>query len=692
VSAATGESFVRAPSARALVRGRTDDPAWVRPALVGLLGAAAILYIVGLSASGWANSFYAAAVEAGDKSWKAFFFGSFDSSNFITVDKPPASLWVMDISTRIFGLSSWSILVPQALEGIAAVGLLYATVRRRFGPAAGLLAGATLAVTPVAVLMFRFNNPDALLTLLLVASAYALTRALEHTSTRWLMGAAVLIGFAFMAKTLQALIVVPGFAAVYLLAAAAPLRRRFMQLLVAGAALLVAGGWWVAIVTLWPASSRPYIGGSTDNSVLNLIFGYNGFGRIDGNESGSVVGGGGQGRPGAWGPTGITRLFGSEMGTQISWLLPAALVFIGALLWAFRRLPRTDGRRAGVLIWGSWLVVTGLVFSFAQGIIHPYYLVVLGPAIGALVGIGAVWSWQNRSSMFARLSGVAALVLTVVWANELLDRTPDWYPWLRTTILVAGVAGAAVFGLPGRFAVRGRAPVAALGAALVVVAVAAPTAYSLQTASTAHSGAIPTAGPTAPSSSRFPGRGFAFTSPGRGRGVFTNPGSGRRPRFGFGFGGGSTPPGSTPPNGFRPGGGGAPGFGGGFFGGGGGLGGLLNSGAPNAAVVTLLKTNASGFKWVAATIGANSAAGVQLAADEPIMAIGGFNGTDPAPTLAQFEADVAAGRIHYFLAGGALGGRGTASAIAGWVEQTFKAQNVGGIVVYDLTGTATAGV
>jgi 4-amino-4-deoxy-L-arabinose transferase-like glycosyltransferase len=691
LSAATGESFLTRPAARALVRGRTGDPTWVRPALIGLLGATAILYIVGLSASGWANSFYAAAVEAGDKSWKAFFFGSFDSSNFITVDKPPASLWVMDISTRLFGLSSWSILVPQALEGVAAVGLLYATVRRRFGPAAGLLAGATLAVTPVAVLMFRFDNPDALLTLLLVASAYALTRALEHTSTRWLVGAGVLIGFAFMAKTLQALIVVPGFAAVYLIAAEGALRRRLIQLLAAGAALVVAGGWWVAIVTLWPASSRPYIGGSTDNSVLNLIFGYNGFGRIDGNESGSVVGGGGQGRAGAWGPTGITRLFGTEMGTQISWLLPAALVFLCALVWSFRRVPRTDGRRAGVLIWGTWLVVTGLVFSFAQGIIHPYYMVVLGPAIGALVGIGAVWSWQHRDSVLARLSGLAALVLTVVWAHELLNRTPDWYPWLRTAILVAGLAGAAVFALPSRFAVRGRAT-AALGAALIVVAVAAPTAYSLQTASTAHSGAIPTAGPTA-ASNRFLG-GLAFG--GRGRGGFTNPGSGRRPRFGFGFGGGrgSTPPGGG--GGFRQGGGGgAPGFGGGFFGGGGGfggLGGLLNSGAPNSAIVTLLKTNPSRFKWVAATIGANSAAGVQLATDEPIMAIGGFNGTDPAPSLSQFEADVAAGRIHYFLAGGGVGGRGTASAIAGWVAQTFQAENIGGITVYDLTTTTTAGV
>ena len=639
MSTATGESFLRATSARALVRGRTGDPAWVRPALIGLLGAAALLYVVGLSASGWGNGFYSAAVQAGAESWKAFFFGSFDSSNFITVDKPPASLWVMGLSVRLFGLSSWSVLLPQALEGVAAVGLLYATVRRRFGPAAGLLAGATLALTPVAVLMFRFNNPDALLTLLLVASAYALTRALEHASTRWLVLAGVLIGAGFLTKMLQSLAVVPGFATVYLVAAPTLLRRRLMQLLLAGVALVVSAGWWVAIVALWPASSRPYIGGSQDNSILNLIFGYNGFGRITGNETGSVVGGGGQGGPGAWGPTGITRLFGSEMGTQISWLLPAALIFGGALLWTSRRAPRTDGRRAGIVLWTSWLVVTGLVFSFAQGIIHPYYLVVLGPAIGALVGVGAVWTWRERSSLHARLVGAAALVATAVWAYDLLGRTPGWEPWLRTVILVAGIAGTAAYVLPFALVLRRGAAGVILAAAMTTVAFAAPAAYSLQTASTPHSGAIPSAGPAG--ASRLGGRGRPFAFNGRAQGLF----GGRRPRGSFGFGGGPTRPGGG--QGFFGQGGGpgpGPGFGGGLRGGPGGLGGLLNSAAPNAALVTLLKTNATSYRWVAAAVGANSAAGVQLATGEPIMAIGGFNGTDPAPTLAEFEADVAAGQ------------------------------------------------
>ena len=378
-SIAAAEPFGRTGSrARALLRGRADDPVWARPALAGLLLATAVLYLADLAASGYANSSTPAAVQAGAHSWKAFFFGSFDSSNFITVDKPPASLWVMDLSARLFGVSSWSILVPQALEGVAAVALLYATVRRRFSAPAALLSATVFALTPVALLMFRFNNPDALLTLLLVGAAYAVTRALEGARTRWLVLAGVLLGLGFLTKMMQSFIVVPGFAAVYLLAAPASSRRRLVQLLLSGMAMFAAAAWWVALVALWPAGSRPYIGGSQDNNILNLIFGYNGFGRITGNERGSVVGGrvfgatgglgGGPGNgSGMWGPTGITRLFGGEMGTQISWLLPAALFFVVVLLAGMGRAPRTDGKRAAVLIWGSWLLRHGSRLQLCEG-------------------------------------------------------------------------------------------------------------------------------------------------------------------------------------------------------------------------------------------------------------------------------------------------------------------------------------
>src|ERR1700759_597845 len=265
---------------------------WQRLALPTLLLATAVAYLWDLSASGYANSFYAAAVQAGPKSWKAFFFGSLDSSSFITVDKPPASLWVMALSGRIFGFSSWSMLAPQALEGVAAVALLYAAIKRWFGTGAGLAAGALLAVTPVAALMFRFNNPDALLVLLLVAAAYCLTRALERAGTRWVVLAGTMIGFAFLAKMMQAFLVLPAFALVYLVAAPTGLRRRVWQTLVGGVAIIVSAGWWGPIVPRWPASARQIIAASSDNSILNLLTGYNGLGRIFGSGGGGPGGGG----------------------------------------------------------------------------------------------------------------------------------------------------------------------------------------------------------------------------------------------------------------------------------------------------------------------------------------------------------------------------------------------------------------
>ena len=335
----------RRPRLAALVQGRPGEPRWARPALLALLAATAALYTIGLSRNGWANDFYAAAVQAGTGSWKAFFFGSLDAGNFITVDKTPASLWVMELSARAFGLNSWSLLLPQAAEGVATVAMLYATVRRWHGPAAGLIAGTVAALTPVAVLMFRFNNPDALLVLLMTGAAYATTRAIESGRTRWLTLAGALLGFAFLTKMLQGFLVVPAFALAYLVAGPPRLGKRLWQLLAAGAALVFAAGWWVAIVQLTPAADRPYIGGSTGNSVLQLALGYNGLGRLDGNEAGSVGFGGGAG-PRFSGSAGLTRLFAADMGGQASWLLPAALIGLAVMAWLSWRAVRTDRLRA----------------------------------------------------------------------------------------------------------------------------------------------------------------------------------------------------------------------------------------------------------------------------------------------------------------------------------------------------------
>jgi 4-amino-4-deoxy-L-arabinose transferase-like glycosyltransferase len=580
-----------------------------------LLAAAAVVYLWDLTASGWGNSFYAAATQAGAQSWKAWLFGALDSGGVITVDKPPAALWVSGLFARVFGFSSWTVLAPQALEGVAAVGLLYATVKWTSGHRAGLLAGAALAITPVAVLMFRFNHPDALLVLLLVAAAYCTVRATEKASAGWLMLAGAAVGFGFLTKMLQAFLVLPALGLVYLVAAPTGLGRRIVHLGFAAGAVLVSAGWYVALVALWPAESRPYIGGSTDNSVLQLALGYNGLGRIFGGDGNPGGGGGGPGGGGFGsgmntafgGGTGLFRMFGASFGTEISWLLPAALIALVAGLWFTRRAPRTDRTRAALLLWGGWLVVTALVFSFMSGITHPYYSVALAPPIAALVAIGGRELWRGRSSTVARGFLGAMIAVTGVWSFILLHRTASWLPPLRWLVLVASVlvATAVIVGVR-----RG----AALLAALAVVTVAASSgAYTLATAAQTHAGSIPISGPVSQSD----------------------------------FGGGA---------GFR---------------------------ESDVELNGLLAATTT--QWAAATGGAMSAASLQLGSGKAVIAIGGFNGGDPAPTLEQFQQYVRDGKISYYVEGMAGGGmRGGDSDIAQWVAENYQATTVGGTTVYDL--------
>jgi 4-amino-4-deoxy-L-arabinose transferase-like glycosyltransferase len=688
---------------RALVRGDLADPGWARPALLGLLSLTAVAYLLDLTASGYANSFYAAAVQAGTKSWKALFFGSLDSSNFITVDKPPASLWVMALSGRIFGFSSASMLVPQVLEGVTAVALLHSTVKRWFGAGPGLLAGLMLAITPVAALMFRFNNPDALLVCLLVASAYCLVRALESASTRWLVAVGTLLGFAFLTKMLQAFLVLPGFTLAYAVAAPAPLIRRLRQLLAGALALILSCGWWLAIVALWPVNSRPMIDGSPDNNIFNLIFDYNGLGRIFG-----ASGGGGGNFSGSAGPL---RLFNDLMGSQASWLLPAAALALVAGLWWTRSAPRTDRTRAALMVWGGWLVVTAAIFSFSSGVIHTYYTVALAPAIAALVAIGAALAWREHERPVARALMAAGVALSAAWAITLLGRSSNWEPWLIPLVAVTG--GASVVALllpaqiwprlPGRigpaYVVRGAAVLAA------VACLSGPLAYTVQTLSTAHTGSIPSAGPASATGGGFGGGRGGFAAAGRPGGGTA--GSGPR---------GSLPTGTAAPAGF-------PGAGGSAAGAGG-----AGGGTANATLVRALEKGAGSYRWVAATDGSQNAATLELAdGSYAVMAIGGFNNEGGNLSLAQFEKYVKAGDIHYYIASGAGGGFGAgraagggartssttgssssvvsslfggsaggggaggggassgSSAITTWVEAHFHEQTIGGETVYNLT-------
>ncbi|MGW4781888.1 ArnT family glycosyltransferase [Streptomyces filamentosus] len=692
-------------------RGRPEDAPWVRPAFLGLLAVTTGLYLWNLSASGYANSFYSAAVQAGSESWKAFFFGSLDAANAITVDKPPAALWPMALSVRLFGLGSWQILLPEVLMGTATVAVLYAAVRRRFGAGAGLLAGVVLALTPVAALMFRFNNPDALLALLMTVAAYAVLRALERVegSTKWLVAAGVAFGFAFLTKTLQAFLILPPLALVYAVCSPARPLKRCGQLGLAGLALLVSGGWWVALVELWPAASRPYVGGSQDNSFLELTFGYNGLGRINGDEVGSVGGGGGPGggQGGRWGETGLLRMFNDSIGGQISWLLPAALLLLLAGLVVTRRAPRTDTARAAFLVWGGSLLMTLGVFSFMAGIFHEYYTVALAPYLAALIGMGAAVLWEERTRFAASAALAVAAGVTAWWGWTLLGRTPDHLPWLRWAVLGAGAAAALALLAAGRADRRLGLAAAGLGLA---AGLAGPFAYTLETLSTGHQGSIVTAGPAGarfggrgPGGGGFPGGGFPggeFPDGGRG-----TDGGGQRTGGGGGAGGVQPPNGMQPPNGFPngfPGGGqgggqgqaqGQPPTGGqmpgpGERGGmGGGMGGLLNGTAVGAEARAKLLQDADAYTWAAATIGAQNAAGYQLATEKPVMAIGGFNGSDPSPTLDRFQRYVAEGKVHYFIVGGGMGGGGMGggSEITAWVQENFTSTTVGGTTFYDLT-------
>ncbi|WP_369390404.1 ArnT family glycosyltransferase [Streptomyces sp. CG1] len=688
------------PFVHRLWRGRPEDPRWARPAFLGLLAATLVVYLYDLSASGYANSFYSAAVQAGSTSWKAFFFGSLDAGNAITVDKPSAFLWPMELSVRIFGLNSWAILTPEVLMGVGTVAVVYAAVRRRFSPVAGLVAGAVLALTPVAALMFRFNNPDAMLALLMALACYFVVRAMEDGRTKWLVWAGAAIGFAFLAKTLQAFLILPPLAIVYAVCAPVTLKKRLAQLALATVALVVFGGWWVAIVELWPASSRPYIGGSQNNSFLELTFGYNGLGRISGDETGSVGGGGGAGGSGRWGATGWDRMFSSEIGSQISWLLPAALILLVAGLWATRKMRRTSVTRASFLVWGGSLLITMVVFSYMAGIFHQYYTVALAPYLAAVIGMGAGLLWERRTEIWASITLAASAVAAAAWGYVLLNRTSSYLPWLKWLVLIGGLAAALGLVFAGRVSRQ-----LALGAAAVglVAALAGPTAYTLSTVDSAHTGSIPTAGPAGASMMGFGGGRMGGGKAGGMRGGFGGgmPGRQGQGQNGNGFpgaGAGGFPGGGMPGrNGSAQGrqnGNGLPGggrMGEGGMGGGMGAGGLLNGANVSSAAKQLLEKNASRYTWVAASIGSQNAASYQLATGDPVMAIGGFNGTDPSPTLAQFKKYVADGKIHYFIAGGGMGGgmggssNGIASQISSWVQKNFKKVTVGSATFYDLT-------
>lgn len=590
---------------------------WTLPALLVLTG---VLYLFGALHNGMANSYYAAAVQAASQDWTAWLFGSLDAANYVSVDKPPLATMVMGLSARLFGFSSFSMLLPSVLAGVGSVWLVYAAVKRQFGFMSAAIAGMVLVMTPVAALMFGFNNPDAILTLMLTASGYAFLRSLEgKRPLLWLGLAGLFTGLAFNTKMLQGLMVLPAMVLVYLVFAKPPIITRFLHVMFAGVITTMSTLWWSVLVWLTPAGSRPWVGSTNDNNIWSLIFGYNGFGRLLGGRGGGPGGGHGPGGTGFGGQTGIFRIFNNDFGPNIAWLLILALAGGGLLLWILRKTPRTNRGRAAVIFWMLWLLIHVVIFSMTSGVIHPYYVVVMAPAVAALVGISLpfLWGAYTRRKPYAWLLpvlvGVTAAIAVIILGYA---GTMTWLMWIVGLLGLTGMIGLLVNLYASRRWLQNLAIITAISACTL-----APTVYTLATVNVAHTGSIPTAGLS-----------------------------------------------STAMRGSN-----------------------NETSQADSQLVQYLLQHQHGATWLVAVASANESAAIQLTSSQPVMAVGGFNGSDTPLTLEQFKQLVKDGKVNYYAisshghGGGGPGGGN--NEITMWVKQTGTVVNYGGsdVTLYELS-------
>ncbi|MGW2044337.1 glycosyltransferase family 39 protein [Streptomyces sp. NPDC001858] len=696
-----------------------DDkaPRWSLPALLAILALAAVLYGWNLSGNSL-NSFYSAAIYSGTQSWKAWFFGSLDAGNFITVDKPPFALMIMGLSCRIFGFGTWQMMAPEIGAALGTIWILHSSVKRVFGHAAAAVAALVLALTPITVAINRDNNPDTILVLLMVAGAALALRATRDDRLLPLIGSAVCFGLAFNTKMLQGYIALPAVFAVYVYASKLGWKKKVVNLALAAVALAVSSFWWAAAVSLVPADDRPYIGGSTDGSAWDLIMGYNGLGRVLGGEGNGGGGGGGGGGGTFAGTAGLGRMFNDVLGGQISWLIPfAGLAFVAGLVLC-GRAARTDVTRAALLLWGGWLALHYLTFAMAEGTMHPYYTTALAPGIAALCGGGGVMLWRAFRGGDARWSWVlpAGLVVTAVWAIVLLRRATDWNTWLWPAI--GALMAVAVVGLFVLRSASSGTRLRLLGASVVaaiVAALAGPTAYAASPAFGSSGGMMggtnPTAGPSTGGGMGGPGGGGGggrgggngggpggqtpggTQAGGQAGGEFPGGGNGQQNPGGGapsgapsgqdgqngqdgqdgqqGAAGGEFPGGGTAPGGGT--GGGPGGGGGGGMGGGGGGGGGM--GGADSQLVSYLEKNQDGAKWLIAVSNSQSAGQLILSSGKPVISMWGFTGSDQAMTLAKLKELVKKGELHYIqLGGGGMGGNSSLNQeITTWVQKNGTA-------------------
>jgi 4-amino-4-deoxy-L-arabinose transferase-like glycosyltransferase len=668
------------------LRGTRVTHLFAFPELVGLLGLTAVLNLWNLGVNGWANTYYSAAVRSMSTSWHDFLFASLDKSGLMTVDKPPLSLWVEALSVRVFGYHPLSILVPEALMGIVAVGLLYDLVRRRFGRPAGFIAGFVLATTPIVVAVSRHNNPDELLLLCSVAALWAALRALDTGRTRWLILSGICVGLGFETKMGVALLVVPAIAAAWMWArSAAPggWLRALRQLLAGGAAMVVVAGAWPLLVMLTPAADRPWISGTSDNSIWSLIFGYNGLARVAG-QTGGPGGGAGGGGTMFGGATGPFRLLQSGLGDQAGWLLGFA-VLAGLGLIALTRLRRRDPRTGWLIAIGGALATSAVVFSFSRGIFHPYYVSFLAPFAAALIGAGAaVVLGRGRSArVLAPLTIGAGMITELI----VLGGIGGQLSWAKP--LVIAVAGVCAVILALQLSPRMRAVL--VGVALAAL-LAAPVTWAAETLGHAPSGTFPTGGPV---SASIGGPGGGPGGGGRGQFGGAPPGvggggagfAGRPPGFGQRAAGASGPTGARGPFGA-----------GGPTGGAGGPGGFGGNSATLTAATRYAAAHGGGTIGVSSQ---SSAAAVIISSNANVAGLGGFSGRESTVSATWIAREVASGHLRWILAdtgqsarlpGDTRTGSQQAMSIVSKTCRavTFKTSTGTKVTMYDCQGRAAA--
>ena len=615
---------------------------WHWLALATILVLSAFLNLYGLTSEGHPNSYYSAAVKNMLTSWSNFFFVSFDAG-FVSVDKPPLGLWIQAASAWLLGFNALSLVLPQAIAGVLSVALLYHLVRRTFGPLAALLSALALAGTPIIIVTSRNNTMDMLVVLFVLLAAWAFIVAAERGSLSLLLLGAAVVGLGFNTKTLQAFLVLPAFYVLYLLAARASWRRRFVRLGVATLVLLAVSLSWVLAVDLTPSDQRPYVGGSEGDSALNLAFGYNGLERLLGREGppggppggsgpgdGKAAeqssapnadstgdpkgrpGGGPGGGPGRGGPGGVgengepgsLRLLNQQLAGQIGWLLPLAVVGLVAAGWQRRPHLPLSSRHAALVMWGTWLFVGAAYFS-VSGYGHRHYLVMLAPAVAALVGIGVVALWKDYRSPGWRgwllpltLAGMAALQAYVLFDYAV------WRAWLIPAVVGLCLIAAAVLALVRlRPAARIRSYVVGAATAGVLALLVAPTAWSAYASlSLQGGGSTPAAGPQPIEAEGGPG----------------------------GPGGPPGGPGGGPPRGGGPGG----------------------PGGREADPILLdyLQANKGAATYLVAGPSSMPLSPIILGTDEPVINLGGFMGRDPVFTAGEISDLVDEGAVRFFLA------------------------------------------